>query len=75
VRCAPRQFRGEQRHCDLVAYCHTESVRIVVSIEAKAHEPFGDATVGATMTQARHPLECAFKNPESQCLVVWSFRH
>lgn len=40
-------FRGEQRHCDLVAYCHTESVRIVVSIEAKAHEPFGDATVGA----------------------------
>lgn len=35
-------FRGEQRNCDLVVVCESGSRRIVVSVEAKADEPFGD---------------------------------
>ena len=39
-------FKGEQRNCDLVVLCRRESERIVVSLEAKADEPFGENLVG-----------------------------
>jgi hypothetical protein len=40
------KFRGEQRNCDLVVLCSRGSKRIVINIEAKADESFGDNTVG-----------------------------
>lgn len=40
------KFGGEQRNCDLVIRCSSESHRIVISVEAKADEPFGDSCVG-----------------------------
>ena len=40
------EFKGEQRNCDLVIACKRESQRIVVSVEAKADEPFGDSATG-----------------------------
>jgi hypothetical protein len=40
------EFKGEQRNCDLVILCTRESQRIVINIEAKADESFGDSTVG-----------------------------
>jgi hypothetical protein len=40
------EFEGEQRNSDLVILCGSKSERIVISIEAKADEPFGDTAVG-----------------------------
>jgi hypothetical protein len=37
---------GEHRNCDLVVLCKAQGEDIVISIEAKADEPFGD-TIGA----------------------------
>jgi hypothetical protein len=39
-------FRGEQRNCDLVVRCSVGPRPIVISIEAKADESFGDCYVG-----------------------------
>ncbi len=44
-------FRGEHRNCDLVVLCTAGTQRIVINIEAKADEPFGDSTVGAYYNQ------------------------
>jgi hypothetical protein len=38
-------FEGEHRNCDLVILCRRGSLRIVISVEAKADEPFGE-TIG-----------------------------
>lgn len=35
-------FAGEHRNCDLVVLCSADAKRIVINIEAKADEPFGD---------------------------------
>jgi hypothetical protein len=35
-------FAGEHRNCDLVVLCSAEGRRIVINVEAKADEPFGD---------------------------------
>jgi hypothetical protein len=40
------ELRGEHRNCDLVAHGHGRLGRILLNIEAKADEPFGDSTVG-----------------------------
>jgi hypothetical protein len=40
-------FVGEQRNCDLVLMCSARGRRMVVNIEAKADEPFGDCFVGS----------------------------
>jgi len=39
-------FEGEGRNCDLVVVCQAGVQRIVLSVEAKADEPFGNSTVG-----------------------------
>ena len=39
-------FKGETRNCDLVIVGRAGAQRIVISVEAKADEPFGSATVG-----------------------------
>jgi len=39
-------FEGETRNCDLVIVCHNGAQRVVISVEAKADEPFGSSTVG-----------------------------
>jgi len=44
-------FRGEHRNCDLVVLCTVGTQRIVINIEAKADEPFGDSVVGAYYDQ------------------------
>lgn len=35
-------FVGEQRNCDLVVLCNAGTKRMVINVEAKADEPFGD---------------------------------
>jgi uncharacterized protein DUF6946 len=35
-------FVGEHRNCDLVVLCNVDAKRMVINIEAKADEPFGD---------------------------------
>jgi hypothetical protein len=40
------EFEGEHRNCDLIILCRNESQRIVISVEAKADETFGDSTIG-----------------------------
>lgn len=35
-------FDGEHRNCDLVVLCDVGARRLVISVEAKADEPFGD---------------------------------
>lgn len=35
-------FAGEHRNCDLVVLCNVGGRRIVINVEAKADEPFGD---------------------------------
>jgi hypothetical protein len=35
-------FAGEHRNCDLVVLCNAGAKRMVINIEAKADEPFGD---------------------------------
>lgn len=37
-------FAGEHRNCDLVVLCNVGTKRMVVNVEAKADEPFGDVT-------------------------------
>jgi hypothetical protein len=44
-------FPGEHRNCDLVVSCKAGAEYIVINIEAKADEPFGDSTVGAYCDQ------------------------
>jgi hypothetical protein len=39
-------FGGEHRNCDLVVLCGFGTQCLVVNVEAKADEPFGDTTVG-----------------------------
>jgi predicted kinase len=39
-------FPGENRNCDLVVLCGVGMQYLVVNIEAKADEPFGDDTIG-----------------------------
>jgi len=39
-------FEGEGRNCDLVVVCQAGVRRVVISVEAKADEPFGNSTVG-----------------------------
>ena len=39
-------FPGEDRNCDLVLLCGLGMQRMVVNVEAKADEPFGDTTIG-----------------------------
>lgn len=39
-------FEGETRNCDLVVVCQAGLQRIVISVEAKADEPFGESTAG-----------------------------
>jgi hypothetical protein len=41
------EFGGESRNCDLVVVCQNGAQRIVISIEAKADEHFGEQYVGA----------------------------
>jgi hypothetical protein len=36
-------FPGEHRNCDLVVLCNLGAKRTVITVEAKADEPFGDA--------------------------------
>lgn len=36
-------FAGEHRNCDLVLLCNVGTKRMVINVEAKADEPFGDA--------------------------------
>jgi uncharacterized protein DUF6946 len=36
------EFVGEHRNCDLVVLCNVDAKRIVINVEAKADEPFGD---------------------------------
>lgn len=40
-------FPGEQRNCDLVVYGYVVAAPLVLSVEAKADEPFGDHVIGA----------------------------
>jgi hypothetical protein len=40
-------FGGEHRNCDLVLMCSARGRRMVINIEAKADEPFGDCIVGS----------------------------
>ena len=35
-------FLGEHRNCDLVVLCNVDAKRMVINVEAKADEPFGD---------------------------------
>ena len=35
-------FAGEHRNCDLVVLCKAGAKRMVINVEAKADEPFGD---------------------------------
>jgi hypothetical protein len=35
-------FAGEPRNCDLVLLCDVSTKRMVINVEAKADEPFGD---------------------------------
>ena len=35
-------FSGEHRNCDLVVLCNVGAKRMVINVEAKADEPFGD---------------------------------
>jgi hypothetical protein len=35
-------FSGEHRNCDLVVLCDVDARRMVINVEAKADEPFGD---------------------------------
>jgi Domain of unknown function (DUF6946) len=35
-------FVGEHRNCDLVVLCNVDAKRMVINVEAKADEPFGD---------------------------------
>jgi hypothetical protein len=35
-------FTGEHRNCDLVVLCNVDAKRMVINVEAKADEPFGD---------------------------------
>lgn len=35
-------FAGEHRNCDLVVLCNVGTKRMVINVEAKADEPFGD---------------------------------
>jgi len=37
------EFAGEHRNCDLVVLCNVDAKRMVINIEAKADEPFGEA--------------------------------
>lgn len=53
---------GEPRNADLALVGHTLESKVVVTIEAKADEPFG-ATVGQTVADA---LERAIENPRSR---------
>jgi len=39
-------FGGEHRNCDLVVLCGVGTQCLVVNVEAKADEPFGDDTIG-----------------------------
>jgi len=39
-------FPGENRNCDLVVLCGVGTQCLVVNVEAKADEPFGDDTIG-----------------------------
>jgi hypothetical protein len=36
------EFAGEHRNCDLVVLCNVGAKRMVINIEAKSDEPFGD---------------------------------
>jgi Domain of unknown function (DUF6946) len=36
------EFAGEHRNCDFVVFCNAGAKRMVISVEAKADEPFGD---------------------------------
>jgi hypothetical protein len=36
------EFVGEHRNCDLVVLCNAGAKRMVINVEAKADEPFGD---------------------------------
>jgi hypothetical protein len=36
------EFVGEHRNCDLVVLCNVGAKRMVINVEAKADEPFGD---------------------------------
>jgi hypothetical protein len=53
---------GEPRNADLAIVGHTAGSRVVITVEAKADEPFG-ATVAETIVAA---LERSLKNPASQ---------
>jgi hypothetical protein len=58
-------FRGEHRNCDLVVLCTAGTQRIVINIEAKADEPFGDSTVGAYYDQKLNSASNVPKRIES----------
>lgn len=38
------EFVGEHRNCDLVVLCNVGAKRLVINVEAKADEPFGEVT-------------------------------
>jgi hypothetical protein len=64
-------FRGEHRNCDLVVLCLAGTRRIVVNIEAKADEPFGDSTVGTYYDQKLNSSSNVPKRIESLSAALW----
>jgi hypothetical protein len=44
------EFAGEHRNCDLVVLCNVDAKRMVINVEGKADEPFGEV-IGAYYDQ------------------------
>lgn len=64
-------FQGEQRNCDLVVLCRTESQRIAVNIEAKVDEPFGEKVIGAYYDQTLNTRSNVPKRIEQLSLALF----
>jgi len=64
-------FRGEHRNCDLVVLCTAGTQRIVINIDAKADEPFGDSTVGAYYDQKLNSSSNVPKRIESLSVALF----
>jgi len=57
-------FVGEHRNCDLVVLCNVGAKRMVINIEAKADEPFGDL-IGKYHDQAAAPRPGGHASPSN----------
>ena len=67
----PVGFEGETRNCDLVVVCYKGTIKMVISVEAKADESFGSSDLGHYYDQKQRSVSNVPKCIEHLSLALF----